>query len=898
VTPPVRPPRLARALLGRCLPRDVRDDITGDLDEVFVRDCQAHGVPPARRRYWRTVASFGVHFLRDRITFRMRVPMSWIDFKLGFRMLSRYPGLSIIGGLAIAFAVMVGASVFQLVTYASGPRLPLEDGDRVVRVRLWYAASQQVETQAAWDFVNWRRDLTSVTELGAYRLFERNLIQPDAKREPLAVSGAEISASAFALARVRPLLGRTLLGSDERPEAPSVVVIGYDIWRSHFGSDASVVGRTVQLGSGPATIVGVMPAGFAFPVSQSAWIPMRLDLASYGRRQGPALVVFGRLAAGASLNRAQAELSALGARASADFPDTHEHIRPEVMPYTKGALGIDDDALLAMRSANVFVGLLLALVCGNVGLLFFARAATRESELLVRSALGAGRSRIVMQLFTEALVLGAVSAAVGLTLVGAGMRWALSVIQNELFGGARLPFWFVDDLAPGTIAYAALLTVFAAVIAGVVPALKITRVLDSRLRQTSAGGGGMRFGGVWTAVIVTQVALTVALPVLAYYVRRDGAQIRAVDVGFPAEEYLSVRLEVDPGAESRAEYLRRFSTSYRELERRLIEDPEVAGVAVAETLPRMYHQRRWIEVDEGGAAPNMTPGPGYRITAPGVDPDFFDVLGVSMIAGRGFKDADRQAGGQVAIVNESFVSRILGGRNPIGRRVRLLNVDESGNAQGEVARGPWYEVIGVVRDLGLDVEPSPTVAGFYRLLTPGDTYPVHMAVHVNGSQDAVRSRVRRLAAEIDPLLRVDRIERLDDVAASELAFIAFWFRVVSFVTAVTLTLSLAGIYAVMAFAVSRRTREIGIRVALGARPLRVLLAIMRGPLTQVGFGLLGGVLVVTWLSGSIQGDSWSLTHVLIIGAYGLLMTAVCALACIVPARRALRVEPTEALRAQ
>jgi hypothetical protein len=312
----------------------------------------------------------------------------------------------------------------------------------------------------------------------------------------------------------------------------------------------------------------------------------------------------------------------------------------------------------------------------------------------------------------------------------------------------------------------------------------------------------------------------------------------------------------------------------------------------------MYHQRRWIEVDEGGAAPNMTPGPGYRITAPGVDPDFFDVLGVSMIAGRGFKDADRQAGGQVAIVNESFVSRILGGRNPIGRRVRLLNVVESGNAQGEVARGPWYEVIGVVRDLGRVVEPSPTGAGFYRLLTPGDTYPVHMAVHVNGSQDAVRSRVRRLAAEIDPLLRVDRIERLDDVAASELAFIAFWFRVVSFVTAVTLTLSLAGIYAVMAFAVSRRTREIGIRVALGARPLRVLLAIMRGPLTQVGFGLLGGVLVVTWLSGSIQGDSWSLTHVLVIGAYGLLMTAVCALACIVPARRALRVEPTEALRAQ
>jgi ABC-type antimicrobial peptide transport system permease subunit len=175
---------------------------------------------------------------------------------------------------------------------------------------------------------------------------------------------------------------------------------------------------------------------------------------------------------------------------------------------------------------------------------------------------------------------------------------------------------------------------------------------------------------------------------------------------------------------------------------------------------------------------------------------------------------------------------------------------------------------------------------------------IHMAVHVNGSQEAIRTRVRSLAAQIDPLLRVDRIERLDEVAASELAFIAFWFRTVTFVTAITLILSLAGIYAVMAFAVSRRTREIGIRVALGAHPLRVLATVMRRPLRQVGLGLLGGVLVVTWMSGSIQGDWRSISHVLLIGAYGVLMAGVCMLACIVPARRALSIEPTEALRAQ
>lgn len=894
---PRRPSRLARAVLRWFLPRDVRDDISGDLDEVFLRDAQAHGLVRARLRYWRKALSFSTHFAVDRLTLR-RAPMSWIDFKLGFRMLVRYPGLTIIGGLAIAFAVAVGASVFQLVSYAGSPSVPLEEGHRLVRLRLWYSPTRQVETQAAFDFLIWRREVTSITDLGVYRFFERNLIHPAGLLEPAPVAGAEISASGFAVARVPALLGRVLVEADEQAGAPPVIVIGYDVWQSRFAADPGVVGRSVHLNSTPTTIVGVMPKGFAFPMSEDAWIPMRLDLPGYGRREGPPLHVFGRLAPGVTMDRAQAELTALGARAATDFPDTHAHIHPEVVPYTKGALGINDESLMAIRAVNVLVVLLLALVCGNVALLMFARAATRESEILVRNALGAGRGRIVMQLFTEALVLGSVAAVIGLAVVGVGVRWGLTVIQTEGFGGGRLPFWFTDQLAPWTVAYAAFLTLFAAVIAGVVPALKVTRRLDSRLRQTTAGGGGLRFGGVWTVVIAMQVALTVTLPAIGFYVRRDAVQLQSVDVGFPADQYLAVRLEIDRDLASRAEFMQRFGTASDELRRRLAIEPSIAGVTVADALPRMYHERRWAEVDDGGAAPrNTTWGPGYSVSAPLVDVDYFDVLGVPLISGRDFQPADRQAG-LVAVVNQSFVANVLGGRQPIGRRVRMIQVNEAGESQGEPQRGPWHEIVGVVRDLGLAVGPDPNVAGFYRLITPGQTYPANFAIRVEGSHDVAASRVRVLAALTDPALRIDRIQRLDQVAAGEVDFIAFWLRIIAFVTAVTTMLSLAGIYSVMSFTVARRTREIGIRVALGARPARIVLAIIRRPLTQVGCGLLGGLLFVAWMSGSISGQMWEVSHLLLIVGYGVLMTAVCLLACVVPARRALSVEPTEALRAQ
>ena len=848
--------------------------------------------------------------------------VSWLDFKLGFRMLARYPGLTLVGGLAMAFAIWVGAATFELVTQILRPTLPLPDGNRIVTIRTWDLLANRSEPQVAHDFVAWQEELRSVTDLGAYRALERNLITGSGRGEPVEV--AEITASAFRLTRVPPLMGRTLVGADELPGAPAVVVIGHDVWQRRFAGDPNVVGRTVRLASAPVTIVGVMPREFSFPVAQSFWVPLRLNVLSYGRRAGPSIRVFGRLAPGASMGDAQAELTALGARASSAFRDTHQHLRPQVMPYARSVVDVRGWRSVGVMSVNLPLVMLLVLVCGNVALLMFARAATRESEIVVRTALGAGRGRIIMQLFAEALVLGGVAAVVGLAAAGFGIRWVMGVIEAEFLQGARLPFWFQDSLSLTTLLYAALLTVFGAVIAGVVPALKVTRAVGTRLKQASAGGGGLRFGGVWTAVIIAQVAVTVAFPAVAFFVRRDAVQIETVDVGFPAREYLSVRLEMDreprPGAPadtSQAAFRARFRAIYQELERRIGAESAVTRVAFADRLPLMYHPYRIIEVDSGGAAPRRPEWPnGYRVSNASVSPGYFDAVAAPVLSGRDFRVSDQafdspdpgspNARGGVVIVNQSFVRLVLGDRNPIGRRIRYVEAGETSEPWPPDAKpGPWYEIVGVARDLGMalgaDVGQGaggdPKVAGIYHPVAPGGVYPAHMAMRVSGDPASFSPKLRAIATAIDPTLRLYNVMPLSDVTESELQFLDFWFRLVLGTAAIALTLSLAGIYAVMSFTVARRTREIGVRVALGADARRVATSIFRRPLAQVALGVVAGTGFVAFLVRAAMGRLTAQEIVVVVG-YAALMMAVCMLACIVPTRRALRVQPTEALRAE
>jgi predicted permease len=829
------------------------------------------------------------------------VRFSWLDFKLGFRMLVKYPGLTIIGGLAMAFAIWVGAAAFEIMTRVLNPTLPLEGGGRIVGLRVWDAKANDIEPRIGHDFLIWRHELTSVEELGAFRESPRNLILRDGVGEPISV--VEISASAFRVARTPPLLGRTIVAADETEGAPPVVVISHDLWQRRFAGDPDIVGRTVRVGRTQSTVVGVMPPGFAFPVDHDFWIPLRNSALDPLPRSGSAIRVFARLKPRVSIEEARTELVAVGRRIASDLPASHEHLRPEILPYGLSLFQLSWVEKAILMSLNVPMLMLLVLICGNVALLMFARAATRETELAVRTALGASRGRIIMQLFAEALVLGSIATAIGLMAATRGLQWVMRIIEIDMLEGKGLPFWIQPELSPITILYAIGLTVLGAVIAGVVPALKVTRGMGTSLQRASAGSGGMKFGGIWTAVIVSQIAVTVAFPFIALSARKDSAQVKALSAGFPAGEYLALRVEMDreppPGTSrdtSRAAFLARYRATVDEVERRLESEPTVAGVTFAEHLPMSYHQWRMIELDEGGGAPLNPEYPeGYRVSDAKVAIDYLDVLASPVVMGRGFHAGDLEESVVTVIVNQSFANNVLGGRNPIGRRFRYIGSEEQGMLP-RAERGRWYEIVGVAPDLAMAKPHDPKVAGIYHPASPSAIYPAQVAVRVRGNPDSFIPRLRAIAAEVDPTARLYDVERLERAKDGELQSLSFWFRLFAGVSIVALILSLAGIYAVMSFAVAKRTREIGIRIALGAGQRRIFVAVFKRPIIQVALGIVAGAGLLMIMSSSLVGANLTTKGVVVIIGYSACMMLVCMLACIVPTMRALRIEPTEALR--
>jgi predicted permease len=819
------------------------------------------------------------------------VRFSWLDLKLGLRMLVKYPVLTIVGGLSMAFAIWVGASTFEAIRQLVFPTIPLPEADRIVVLQNWDVSANAPENRATHDFVAWRASLRSVQNLGAYRTATRNLMITEGVAEP--VYAAEVSAAAFRVLRVPPMLGRTLVESDEQADAPPVAVIGHDLWQSRFEGDSGVVGRTVRLTGAPTTIVGVMPDGFAFPRTQEMWVPLRIDVSGHDRREGMAIRILGRLAPGASVEQARTELAYLGRIAATEFPRTHQHLRPQLFTFAQSVRAIDGPgASMSLLTGNVFVVMLLVLICTNVGLLMFARAATRETEIIVRSALGASRRRIVMQMFAEALVLGGVAAVVGLTAAGWGVRWGLDLLRTELTDGSgSFPFWIDGKLSPLTFAYTALLTLLAAATAGILPGLKITRNLGDRLKRATAGSGGAHFGGMWTAVIVLQLAVTMGFPVATFFVRRDAVNLETQSLPFPVDQYVSVRLEMErpapiPGADtSTAAFQARYAAAAQKLEIRLESEPGVTGVVFAEHLPRQYHPNHQIEVDEGAVAPHDERG--HVVGSSKVDPKYLDVLGVSMLSGRWFNGGDARPDARVAVVNKSFVDRVMGGRNPIGRRLRYVTSKDP-EAQ------PWFEIIGVAPDVGIKSGWGP--AGVYLPLVRTSMYPLNAAIHVRGDPKVFAQRLRAIATDADETLRLADLMPLKDVVNGEVRFHEFWVRLTTIVSAMVLILSLVSIYSVMSFAVARRTREIGVRVALGGSPWRIVRAVFRQPLRQLGLGLLGGTVLVWVLLGGTDNGVPSVQELLTLGAYTTLMAAVCLIACVVPTRRALAVQPTEALR--
>ena len=824
-----------------------------------------------------------------------------LDLKLGFRMLVKYPGLTLIGGLAMAFGIWFGAVTFHMFGMLVNPDLPLPDGDRIVRIKNWDSKTLKDEDRVLYDYQLWR-SARSITDLGAYRDASVNLMGADGRTQPEAA--AEITAAAFRIAPDPPVLGRALDESDERAGAAPVVLLGHDVWTERFAADPQIVGRNVKIGNGFARVVGVMPEGYAFPMAHELWLPLRTNVAGVQPRSGAAIKVFGRLSSGFSLENAQAELMAFGKRLSAEHPSVYAQVQPRVVPYTQTSIN-NDEMTTVQELTYVFVVALVTVVCSTVALLVFARAASRETEIVVRSALGASRRRIVTQLFAEALVLAGVAAVVGLAAAQFALtRWGKPYLQMA-FGPGRLPFWLDFNLSPTTIVSGLALAVIGAVIAGVMPARKITRGLDTRLREGSAGGGGVSFGGVWTAVIVVQVALTVALPGVVMLVRSEIKRIEAYDAGFPTQEYLGVTLGIDDATnetltgEARAALDAHASTSLETLRGRLQGEPGIIGVTFVDRLPGEDHVNKRVEIV---SLPGMSPS---WVSTASVHPSYFDVLHAPVRSGRAFTNADVGSDAHVVIVDQGFVDLVMSGRNPVGHRVRLTN---SSKPDSNAAQLPSYEIVGVVKDLGMSSPAMPQRwPGLYLPAVPGSRGDVKMIVHSRGDALAIAPRVRELAAAVDPTLRVEQVTRVDQVTTPTLWLIRLWEKIIIGLTGVALLLSLSGIYAVLAYIVARRTREIGVRVALGASARRVITSIFRRPLTQVTLGVVAESVLIA-VGAIVAGNSeqfhgtgvgaLSPGELALLAGYAMLMLGVCALACVVPTMRALRVEPTEALRAE
>jgi predicted permease len=543
---------------------------------------------------------------------------------------------------------------------------------------------------------------------------------------------------------------------------------------------------------------------------------------------------------------------------------------------------------IGLATTHLPILLVLIVACTNVGTLVYARTATREAEIAVRHALGASRGRIVGQLFIEALVLAAVATVAGLATTDLLMRWLFAYLSGL---DQRLPFWIQPGLKFTTVIYAALLAVTAAAILGVLPALKATGSrIQGQLKNLGAGGSTLRFGKVWTAAMIAQVALTVICIPPAIGITQESLRDRVIRARFPAEQYLAASLELDrepaparDAGESASAYAARLEPLYRELERRVAEEPGVVAVTFGDRLPGMSPAVENAEVETpAGAEPIRL----RNLWTASVGPGYFEAFEKPLLSGRALNDDDRTASPQRVLVNESFARRALKGANPVGRRVRFTASDRQSTE-------PWFEIVGVVRDIGMTPTNFGEAPYVFTAASPGTARPLVMGVRTTGDPAALLPRVRALAAGLDAGLRLDTVQPLEDIVWSEDApVLAISGGVVAVVT-LGLFLSAAGIFSLMSVSVARRTREIGLRSALGASQSRLLAGIFSRAAVLVGSGVAAGNLGLLAL-GQMGLDN--LDGGTALASTSAVMLIVGLLACVEPARRALRIQPTDALK--
>jgi predicted permease len=810
----------------------------------------------------------------------------WQDWQFALRLLAKDKWFTLVATLALAFGIGVNATVFTFVNAVLIRSLPFDDPERIMALSSIDPVRNRNLGVSYLDYQEWLRAKT----FSAVALMSGTTMNvSDEGRIPERFSGLYMSAATFDLLGQAPVIGRNFTTDDDRPGATPVVLLGSSIFKNRYGGDPSVIGRTIRVNEIPSVVIGVMAEGFRFPSNADLWQPLSVQPGLLEQQRTSRFhQMIGRLAPGATREQAQAELDAIAQRLTAEYPDANKDIRAVVTPYTERVNPTQiRTVFLSLMGAVAFV---LLIACANVANLLLARATDRAREISVRVSLGASRGRIIRQLLIESLVLAVIAGILGYGIALVGVR--LFDIATTDVGR---PYWIQFTMDASVFAYLAVICIVTAVAFGLAPALHVARtdvneVLKEGGRSGSAGSRVRRWTGV---LVVGELALTLALLAGAAFMLRNFMTIYRLDLGIETSRLLTMSL-VLPDAKYPA--LEQRLAFYDQLQQRL--NTRFAAVSVATNGPMGGGLIRRFEI-VGAARTQGQELP--SVTMLGVDPRYFDTVGVQVLRGRGFTSADGLAGQENAIINARLAQMYFPTGEPLGRQI-VLSLDPS---MGEPPPGIPYSqtvtVVGVVpniRQRGLEQrDPDPIAYVPFRMQPRG---VMTLLARADGDPNQLTPAVREEMRAIDPDLPLFNIRTLDQSLVRERWPFRVFGTLFAIFAAGALLLSAIGLYAVTAYSVRQRTQEIGIRTALGAQSSQVTWLFVRRAFIHLAIGLTLGIAGAIGV-GSVFEAGNLLVHIngrdpLTIGSIAALLTTVAIAASVWPARQATRMDPLAALR--
>jgi putative ABC transport system permease protein len=802
------------------------------------------------------------------------------DVRYGARMLVKNPGSTGIAIVALALGIGLTAMMFSIVHAAILRGLPFENADQLIAIsRTNLSEGQERISFTQHDYQDYRAQQQSFVDIAGYFIGTVNVSGID---RPERFDGAFVSPQMFSLLGQQPLIGRTFTPEDGEPGAPYVMLLGYDTWQTRFGGDASVVGQVVRANGRQATIVGVMPPGFAFPVSEQVWVPLQLDPAAITRGAPHQWVsVFGRLRDGVTLDAAVAEFSAIAARLEAEYPDINKGIGVRAEPYVRAFMGNEIVNMLYTMLGAVFMVLLIA--CANVANLLISRATARTREVGIRTAMGASGIRIVRQFLTESFILSVSGALLGLLVAYIGIR-----IFDNAVAPTNPPFWIRPfGLYGDVLLFVGAITLLSSLLAGAIPAWQASRsnVADV-LKDESRGSSSFRLGRISRALVVTEIALSAGLLVGAGLMIKSVTQVRNVDFAFRSQDVFTARIGLPEVQYSDAASQRAF---FDELLPKLRELPAVEAVGLIQALPALGAPMQPFGV-EGATYDEDRNYPMARTVQ--MSPGALAALDVTVLQGRDFQDQDREGALPVAIINQSMAQRYFEGQDPIGRRVRL------GNSSSQQ---DWRTIVGIVPDMylgGLDGEDNIHHGIYVPLAQSGGRFMSVLARTRSGDAMTLTQPVRETVLSVDSDLPIYFVQTLRAGINDNYWFFMVFGSLFMVFGAAALFLASVGLYGVMATSVSQRTREMGVRMALGAEGHDVLKLVMKQGLVQLAIGLTLGLALALGVSNLLQMILFQVNprDPMVFIAIGAVLALTAAAACFVPANRATRVDPLHALR--